>query len=195
MFLYVHEIFIFMFYLTLRERPLAVVENVITKPKSKRRPVALETIVLEKSASRKLHISAKRTMDIAQKLYTKGFISYPRTETNKFPKDIDLRSLVALQIVDHQWGPFAQGLLNTGVNPHNGSKSDEAHPPIHPIRYASPQELQNDERRVYEFITRHFLACLSSDAQGKETTVDIDVAKEKFSVSGLVIIARNYLGE
>lgn len=46
---------------------------------------------------------------------------------------------------------------------------------------------------MYEFIVRHFLACVSQDALGQETVVDIDIAQEKFSVSGLMIIARNYL--
>lgn len=46
---------------------------------------------------------------------------------------------------------------------------------------------------MYEFIVRHFLACVSQDALGHETVVDIDIAEEKFSASGLMIIARNYL--
>lgn len=52
---------------------------------------------------------------------------------------------------------------------------------------------QGNEGRVYEFIVCHFLACVSQDALGQETVVDIDIAQEKFSVSGLMIIARNYL--
>ncbi|KAJ3601448.1 hypothetical protein NHX12_032416, partial [Muraenolepis orangiensis] len=50
-----------------------------------------------------------------------------------------------------------------------------------------------NEGRVYEFIVRHFLACVSQDALGQETVVDIDIAQERFSASGLMIIARNYL--
>ena len=59
---------------------------------------------LEKLASRKLHINAKETMKIAEKLYTQGLISYPRTETNMFPKDMDLQNLVQMQTQDHDWG-------------------------------------------------------------------------------------------
>lgn len=40
---------------------------------------------------------------------------------------------------------------------------------------------------------RHFLACVHKDAQGTETIVDIDVAGEKFTATGLFITARNYL--
>lgn len=53
--------------------------------------------------------------------------------------------------------------------------------------------VQGNEGRVYEFIVRHFLACVSQDALGQETVVDISIAQEMFSTSGLMIIARNYL--
>ena len=70
--------------------------------------ITLTLIVeLEKLASRKLRLSAKKTMTIAEKLYTQGLISYPRTETNKFPPEMDLSSLVETQRADGRWGGFA----------------------------------------------------------------------------------------
>uniref|UniRef100_A0AAY4BQY9 DNA topoisomerase n=1 Tax=Denticeps clupeoides TaxID=299321 RepID=A0AAY4BQY9_9TELE len=155
-------------------------------------PQWLQLHELEKLASRKLKISAKETMKIAEKLYTQGFISYPRTETNMFPKDLNLTILVEQQTQDNDWGSFAQGILDRGgPTPRNGNKSDQAHPPIHPTKYTN--NLQGNEKRVYEFIVRHFLACCSQDAKGQETTVDIDIAQERFSASGLMILERNYL--
>ncbi|XP_045448692.1 DNA topoisomerase 3-alpha [Melitaea cinxia] len=174
------------------ENPQAKVTNVKTKPKSKWRPLPLDTVELEKLASRKLRISAKETMQIAEKLYTQGFISYPRTETNEFPKEMNLGQLVGLQTGDPNWGTFAQNILDSGgPTPRQGNKSDQAHPPIHPTKYAP--NLSGNEQRLYEFIVRSFLACCSKDAQGQETTVHIEVAKETFSASGLMITARNYL--
>lgn len=43
-------------------------------------------------------------MKTAEKLYTQGYISYPRTETNIFPKELDLAGLVSLQTQDNRWG-------------------------------------------------------------------------------------------
>ncbi|KAF7478544.1 DNA topoisomerase 3-alpha [Marmota monax] len=174
------------------EDPLATVVEIRSKPKSKWRPQALDTVELEKLASRKLKINAKETMRIAEKLYTQGYISYPRTETNIFPKDLNLMALVEQQTPDPHWGAFAHSILERGgPTPRNGNKSDQAHPPIHPTKYTS--NLQGDERRLYEFIVRHFLACCSQDAQGQETTVEIDIAQERFVAHGLMILARNYL--
>uniref|UniRef100_A0AAA9T177 DNA topoisomerase n=1 Tax=Bos taurus TaxID=9913 RepID=A0AAA9T177_BOVIN len=174
------------------EDPRAMVVEVRSKAKSKWRPQALDTVELEKLASRKLRINAKETMRIAEKLYTQGYISYPRTETNIFPKDLDLAALVEQQTPDPRWGAFARNILERGgPTPRNGNKSDQAHPPIHPTKYTD--SLQGDEQRLYELIVRHFLACCSQDAQGQETTVEIDIAQERFVAHGLMILARNYL--
>ncbi|XP_051569913.1 DNA topoisomerase 3-alpha-like isoform X2 [Myxocyprinus asiaticus] len=174
------------------EDPTAKVISVTSKPKSKWRPLPLDTVELEKLASRKLRMSAKETMKIAEKLYTQGFISYPRTETNMFPQNLNLTLLVEQQTQDNEWGNFAQRILNSGgPTPRNGNKSDQAHPPIHPTKYTN--SLQGNEKRLYEFIVRHFLACCSKDAQGQEVIVEIEITEERFSASGLTIIARNYL--
>lgn len=49
-------------------------------------------------------MNAKEIMKIAEKLYTQGFISYPRTETNIFPKELNLRNLIEMQAQDPDWG-------------------------------------------------------------------------------------------
>lgn len=176
---------------TCLENPLATVINQTSKPKSKWRPLPLDTVELEKLASRKLKINAKETMRIAEKLYNQGLISYPRTETNIFPSSLDLNNLIQQQTVDENWGQFAANLLADGANPRQGTKTDNAHPPIHPTKYTAT--LQGNEERLYEFIVRHFLACCSKDAQGVETTVEIDIAGERFTAKGLAITAKNYL--
>ncbi|XP_074027448.1 topoisomerase 3-alpha isoform X2 [Leptinotarsa decemlineata] len=175
-----------------KENPQAVVESVESKEKSKWRPLPLDTVEMEKNASRKLKINAKDAMKIAEKLYTQGFISYPRTETNIFPKELNLTNLVEQQRDDPRWGPFAQRIINEGgPTPRQGRKSDQAHPPIHPIKLAT--NLTGNEQRLYEYIVRHFLACVHKDAKGFETTVIVDIANEKFTAKGLVVLEKNYL--
>ncbi|XP_062545521.1 DNA topoisomerase 3-alpha [Armigeres subalbatus] len=174
-----------------QSEPLVKIVSVTNKPKNKWRPTPLDTVELEKLGSRKLRINAKQTMTIAEKLYTQGIISYPRTETNMFTNDMKLAPLVEMQQENPEWGGFAQKVLQWGPNPRNGKKSDQAHPPIHPTKYVT--HLTGDEKRVYELVVRHFLACVSKDAVGSETVVNAILAEEEFTASGLCILERNYL--
>lgn len=85
-------------------------------------------------------------------------------------------------------------LLQEGkfCRPRNGKSNDQSHPPIHPTKLAN--NLQKDEeKKLYELVVRHFLACCSEDAHGFETTIAIDIANEKFTTKGLMVTATNYL--
>ncbi|VDP49193.1 unnamed protein product, partial [Heligmosomoides polygyrus] len=170
----------------------AKIESVSRKPKTNYRPQPLDTVLLEKLAVRKLKISAKQAMDVAEKLYNKGYISYPRTETNKFPANMNLSSLVGQLTTYPQWGDFAAEVLEHGPNPRNGSKSDEAHPPIHPLKLSSGS-LQGNEWLVYELVVRHFLACVSWDAKGQETRIKARIGGETFNATGLHVTDLGYL--
>ena len=64
------------------------------KPAKKLRPQPLNTVEAQKLISRKLHIAPARAMEVMEKLYNLGFISYPRTETNRYAPSIDLKGTV-----------------------------------------------------------------------------------------------------
>lgn len=84
--------------------------------------------------------------------------------------------------------------MGGGFNqPRPGRNNDQAHPPIHPVNFVAPAALTDEEKRVYEFVVRRFLACCSEDARGEATELDIEWGVEKFSAKGLTVIARNYL--
>ncbi|KDN42125.1 hypothetical protein RSAG8_06983, partial [Rhizoctonia solani AG-8 WAC10335] len=174
------------------ENPMASVTKVTKKPTKKWKPLPLTTVELQKAASRLLHMTPKRALDVAEKLYNDGFLSYPRTETDQFDPAFDFDSLIAKQTVDPEWGAFATGLQNGGFQrPRNGKKNDKAHPPIHPTAHAG--NLTVEAKKVYEYVTRRFLACCSKDAEGFETTVDVVVNDEEFYATGLIVLERNYL--
>lgn len=133
-------------------------------------------------------------VQVAEDLYTKGFISYPRTETDQFDREIDLRALIAKQTNANLWGQYAQGLLDGNFStPRPGRNNDQAHPPIHPVNPAQGAQLNDEEGRVYEFVVRRFLACCSEDAKGSTTTVELTYGGELFTAHGLIVLQRNYL--
>jgi DNA topoisomerase-3 len=107
---------------------------------------------------------------------------------------MNLRALVEKQVTDQTWGNYAQNLLNGAFkSPRNGPHNDKAHPPIHPVAHVAATTLAFEDRKVYEFVVRRFLACCSDDARGQGTTVDLDLSGERFAATGLVVTERNYL--
>ena len=124
-------------------------------------------------------------------MYNQGIISYPRTETDSFEDNFQLLPLIEAQVNDPRWGQYASeyvSLLNFRLingkfkKPRKGKNNDKAHPPIHPVRGAT--NLEGDDKRVFEFVTRRFLACCSNAAKGQSTNVSLDIAKEVFTTSG-----------
>lgn len=123
----------------------------------------MNTIEFQKLASRKLKIGSSKAMEIAEKLYNKGFISYPRTETNTFP-EMNLREIVVELSKNSVFGEYANKILEVKGfygPPKKGKLDDKAHPPIHPVKNAEQKKLEGPEWRVYELICKHFLSCLS----------------------------------
>ncbi|KAH9898858.1 DNA topoisomerase [Xylariomycetidae sp. FL2044] len=172
----------------------AKVTKVQEKPTKKWKPLPLTTVELQKMATRFLRMTGQEAMKAAEDLYNKGFISYPRTETDRFDSGMNLRALVQKQIPSNAWGAFAQNLVDGGFQqPRQGRHDDKAHPPIHPITYAAPSALNENEKKVYEFVVRRFLACCSEDAQGVATDVYILYGEEDFHAHGVVVLEQNYL--
>ncbi|EAU90946.2 hypothetical protein CC1G_02333 [Coprinopsis cinerea okayama7 len=163
----------------------ARVLKVVKKETKKWKPLPLTTVELQKAGSRLLKMAPKKILDAR-------FLSYPRTETDQYDNQFDFMTLINKQTADNAWGDFARRLQQGGFNaPRKGKNNDKAHPPIHPTAHAG--HLTGDEKRVYEYITRRFLASCSEDARGNQTTVEVVCGGEEFTATGLGIIARNYL--
>jgi DNA topoisomerase-3 len=182
----------------------ATVDQWTEQPKSRWRPLPLNTLEMTKIAASHLRIPSHQCMHLAESLYGKGLISYPRTETEIFHESMDLRSLVNGLSGNSVWGSFASRLLqrDTGLyaGPRRGTKDDQAHPPIHPLKSAERSDFDNfDEYRVYELVCRHFLACLAKDAKGSASHVEVILSegragvREKYHADGLTVLELNWL--
>ncbi|OBU00561.1 DNA topoisomerase [Pseudogymnoascus verrucosus] len=172
---------------------IAKITKVQQKPTKRWKPLPLTTVELQKMASRFLRMNSHTAMQVAEGLYNKGMISYPRTETDIFDKGMNLKALVEKHTQDNRWGPFAQNLVNGGFHwPRAGRNDDKAHPPIHPIA-AFNADRNSDEGRLYEFVVRRFLACCSEDAIGTATDIELQYGPEAFHAHGVIVLERNFL--
>lgn len=78
-----------MFLSQVREFKEAKVVSVVTRQMSNAKPIALNTVELMRVTSSGLGMGPHHAMQIAERLYTQGYISYPRTETTHYPENFD----------------------------------------------------------------------------------------------------------
>lgn len=160
-------------------------------------PKPLDTLELERRASKFLNIRAKKTLDIAEELYRRGYISYPRTETTIYPSTLNLKEIL-YELLKTEHSGYAKYLLNQSIlRPTQGDSYDGAHPPIHPVQAVSKTELIREFRdirywKIYDFIVRHFLATLSPPAIIERQNIEVRVDGVDFTVSGLRIVSYGY---
>ena len=94
----------------------AKVISVQTKDKKQGRPVPLNTVALLKACSKALGIGPHQALSVAERLYLSGYLSYPRTESTKYPKSFDIEGTLRDQTQDNRWGSYVSDLLRDGVN-------------------------------------------------------------------------------
>ena len=144
-------------------------------------PPALNTVELLRVCSRELGLSPATTMALAESLYMEGYLSYPRTESTRYPPSFNLSEVLEQQSGSPLWGSFATNLLSADKVVARGGGVDKGdHPPITPMRVASPETLQGDRWRIYEYVTRHFIASLSPHATYEVTRSQLKYGPEVF---------------
>ncbi|NTW28704.1 MAG: DNA topoisomerase I [Coriobacteriia bacterium] len=168
----------------------------VTAAEKKQRKVApptpFNTTALQAAAAAE-GISPGRAMRIAESLYMNGLISYPRVDNTVYPASLDLRAILkSLSEVDfyreHANKLLAQGKLSAT----RGAKETTDHPPIHPTGAGNPEKLKAEEWKLYNLVSRRFLATLSSSATIEGTKVTIDVAGEPFVAKGDILVSPGF---
>ncbi|XP_066597941.1 DNA topoisomerase 3-beta-1 [Prorops nasuta] len=175
-----------------KEHDHAFVSTIQSTEKTKSRPIALNTVELMRVASSGLGISPHHAMQIAERLYTQGYISYPRTETTSYPENFDLLATLQQQKSSCDWGDEVCKILSNGINrPKKGHDAGD-HPPITPMKTASRNSLDGDSWKIYDYITRHFIATLARDCRYLSTTIKFEVGMETFTTVGHSLLDPGY---
>ena len=135
-------------------------------------------------------ITPKKTLEYAQSLYSDGYISYPRTSSQKLPASINYKKI--LKKLAKQFPKEAEFVLNTKLQPNEGKKQDAAHPAIYPTGNVPAKKVQGQEKKVYELIVRRFFATFGQAATRQTITITIDIAKEPFITKGTRTIEQGW---
>ena len=144
---------------------------------------------LQKEANTKLNFSADKTLSIAQSLYEKKVMSYPRTGSRYIPEDVfdEMPERVALLGQYPRFAGYAAGLDGTPLNRRrvNDGKVTDHHALI--ITENLPGELSKDERAVYELVAGRMLEAFSGKCVKDVTTALLSGGDTDFTVKGSVM--------
>lgn len=160
------------------------VSDLDQKPAKKSPAAPFTTSTLQQEASRKLYFSVSRTMQVAQRLYEAGLITYMRTDSvNLSPEALTAaKDAIAKQ--------FGDAYVQTRNHSSKSKGAQEAHEAIRPtdMELQSPS-LERDQAKLYELIWKRTLASQMKDAQLERTNVKIkaDTHKEEFIANGEVV--------
>ncbi|AWN28629.1 type I DNA topoisomerase [Streptomyces sp. NEAU-S7GS2] len=174
------------------------VRSVESKPYRRSPYAPFRTTTLQQEASRKLGFGAKATMQVAQKLYENGFITYMRTDSTTLS---DTAVAAARAQVTHLYGA---NYLPDKPRTYAGKvkNAQEAHEAIRPSgdRFRTPAEtgLTGEQFKLYELIWKRTVASQMKDATGNSVTVKIggraaDGRDAEFSASGKTITFHGFL--
>lgn len=146
--------------------------NSLEKKPAKRTPAApFTTSTLQQEASRKLGFSVARTMQVAQRLYEAGRITYMRTDSVNLS---DTAIQAAEQEIVNAYGQKYHKLRRYKTK---SAGAQEAHEAIRPT-YFSHHSIDGDnaERRLYELIWKRSIASQMSEAEFEKTTAKIGIS-------------------
>ncbi|HYD02915.1 MAG TPA: DNA topoisomerase I, partial [Alphaproteobacteria bacterium] len=146
-------------------------------------PVPFDLTTLQTEAYRFFGIPPKQTLEIAQQLYTGGYISYPRTSSQKLPKEIGYKKIMESLGKSNAYKFLALDLLKLKeLVPTEGKKTDPAHPAIYPT--GTVPNVKDRVHKVYDLIVKRFFSCFAEDAKRETVTITIEIEKEPFIAKG-----------
>ncbi|MGW1744864.1 type I DNA topoisomerase [Streptomyces sp. NPDC002092] len=174
------------------------VRSVESKPYRRSPYAPFRTTTLQQEASRKLGFGAKATMQVAQKLYENGYITYMRTDSTTLSDTaVAAARAQVTQLYGADYLPSAPRTYAGKVK-----NAQEAHEAIRPSgdRFRTPAEtgLTGDQFKLYELIWKRTVASQMKDATGNSVTVKIggtaaDGRDVEFSASGKTITFHGFL--
>ncbi|MET3810177.1 type I DNA topoisomerase [Arthrobacter sp. UYEF3] len=180
------------------------VRSVDTKPYTRRPAAPFTTSTLQQEAGRKLRFTSKSTMQVAQRLYENGYITYMRTDSSALSNEaVTAARRQASELYGPEYVPQSPRVY-TG----KAANAQEAHEAIRPAgdSFRTPaqvaKQLSGDEFRLYELIWKRTVASQMADAKGSTATIRLGAVTvggaaagrdTEFSASGTVITFPGFL--
>ena len=162
----------------------AVIDEVKRNKFSQKPPYPFDLTTLQTEAYRLFKIDPRKTLEIAQSLYTQAYISYPRTASQKLPDDIDFKQIIANLAKLGDYKDLSEKLLSLKtLTPANGKKDDPAHPAIHPTGERI-HGLDGQSGKIFDLVVKRFFATFGESAKRETVSVKFNNNSEVFIAKG-----------
>ncbi len=156
------------------------------------KPAPFNTTEFMREASR-IGVMPSRAMKIAESLYVRGYISYPRTDNTVYQRSINLKSIVE-KLKNSPLKKEAEMVLEQEkIIPSRGRKEATDHPPIYPTEVPKMESLRADEAKIYELIARRFLATLYREGTREVKSAGISIENYIFKTNGSRVVDPGWL--
>ena len=172
----------------------AVVEDVSIKTVQEQSPLLFDLTELQKEGNRKFGLSADEVLQIAQSLYEKKFITYPRTGSKYIPDDLwtEIPELVRILNTSDQFKMAVSTLKFGNFNKRivNDVKVTDHHGLL--ITAKVPSAISTTEKAIYEMIAYRLLESLSHVCIKQVSHIMIKVHHYEFQIKGSTILEKGW---
>ena len=152
-------------------------------------PLLYDLTALQKEANGKLDFSADKTLTLAQSLYEKKVLSYPRTGSRYISEDVfeEIPSRITLLQQYPRFAAIASALRDTPLNrrPVDDAKVTDHHALL--VTENLPEGLSQDEQAIYEMVAARLLEAFSPHCVKEMTEVALSAGGEIFTLKGAVV--------
>jgi len=174
-------------YNKVKEAGTATVTKAERKEKTEDTPLLYDLTTLQKEANAKHGFTAEQTLEIAQKLYEKKLVTYPRTGSRYIPDDVfaEIPKLLAFIGAMPEWKGKVQKKAGPTRRSVDGGKVTDHHALL--VTGEKPLFLSKEDNTVYQMIAGRMIEAFSEKCIKDTTTVTAECAGAEFTVKGSVI--------
>lgn len=126
-------------------------------------------------------------------MYTNGYITYYKTDSTAYGKDFDFEKILATHQLHSEWGNIVLKINEKGFEAPTRGEEVGNNTPIVPIKSAEKGTLTPNEWKIYEYITKIFLATLSQNAYVSEKEITFQIDQELFKLKTSKIETKGFL--
>jgi DNA topoisomerase-1 len=173
---------------------IGTVEKIESHTYTLQPPTPFDLSTLQAEAYRHFGLTPRATLGIAERAYLDQLISYPRTSSQKLPPTIGYREILeGLSKLPSYRKETGKILTAPRLIPREGGKEDPAHPAVYPTGILPSRQLEPKEQKLFDLVTRRFLATFGQPATRQSDKAIIRVGQYHFFLRGARILFKGWI--